>query len=113
MRAIEASNPGEKIASRSWRIKRYVWSEGIASRSCWRVQAAVGWRELPDGSVEIVEDDVKFALWIERHTGPHAEAVFALIAECAVAIGVGRREVEEVDRINAPDNALSPRLPSK
>jgi hypothetical protein len=42
-RASEASQPAEKIASRSWRIKRYVWSEGIASRSCWRVQAAVGW----------------------------------------------------------------------
>ena len=24
-------------------IKRYAWSEGIASRSCCRVQAAVGW----------------------------------------------------------------------
>jgi hypothetical protein len=41
--AIEASKPMEKIASRSWMIKRYVWSEGMASRSCWRVQAAVGW----------------------------------------------------------------------
>ena len=39
-RSIE---PVEKIASWSCRINRYVWSEGIASRSCWRVQAAVGW----------------------------------------------------------------------
>jgi ribonuclease HII len=46
-------------------------------------------------------------------TAKRREVVFAVIAECAVAIGVGRREVEEVDRINAPDNALSPRLPSK
>ena len=46
-------------------------------------------------------------------TAKRREVVFAVIAECAVAIGAGRREVEEVDRINAPDNALSPRLPSK
>jgi hypothetical protein len=43
MRATEASSRVEKIASRSCRIKRYVWSEGIASRSYCSVQAALGW----------------------------------------------------------------------
>ena len=33
-------------------------------------------------------------------TAKRREVVFAVIAECAVAIGVGRSEVEEVDRIN-------------
>ena len=33
-------------------------------------------------------------------TAKRREALFAVIAECAVAIGVGRSEVEEVDRIN-------------
>ena len=33
-------------------------------------------------------------------TAKRREVVFAVIAECAVAIGVGRSEVEEVERIN-------------
>jgi len=33
-------------------------------------------------------------------TAKRRDALFAVIAECAVAIGVGRSEVEEVDRIN-------------
>src|SRR5271156_3100060 len=33
-------------------------------------------------------------------TAKRREALFAVIAECAVAIGLGRSEVEEVDRIN-------------
>src|SRR5277367_244950 len=33
-------------------------------------------------------------------TAKRREAVFAVITECAVAIGLGRSEVEEVDRIN-------------
>ena len=33
-------------------------------------------------------------------TAKRREALFAVIAECAVEIGVGRSEVEEVDRIN-------------
>ena len=33
-------------------------------------------------------------------TAKRREALFAVISECAVAIGVGRSEVEEVDRIN-------------
>src|SRR5260370_14162608 len=33
-------------------------------------------------------------------TAKRRQALFALIRECAVAIGVGRTEVEEVDRIN-------------
>jgi ribonuclease HII len=33
-------------------------------------------------------------------TAKRREVVFAVIAECAVAIGVGRSEVEEVDRLN-------------
>jgi hypothetical protein len=37
------SNPIQKTASRSWRIKRYVWSEGMDSRSCWRVRAVIEW----------------------------------------------------------------------
>jgi hypothetical protein len=41
--ATEASRSVEKIASRSWMIKRYAWSEGMASRNCCRVHAAVGW----------------------------------------------------------------------
>jgi hypothetical protein len=43
MCASAASSLAEKIASWSCRINRYVWSEGIASRSCCRVQAALGW----------------------------------------------------------------------
>jgi ribonuclease HII len=33
-------------------------------------------------------------------TGKRREVVFAVIAKCAVAIGVGRSEVEEVERLN-------------
>jgi ribonuclease HII len=33
-------------------------------------------------------------------TAKRRQALFAVIRECAVAIGVGRTEVEEVDRIN-------------
>ncbi len=33
-------------------------------------------------------------------TAKRREALFAVVAECAVAIGLGRSEVEEVDRIN-------------
>ena len=33
-------------------------------------------------------------------TAKRREALFAVIGECAVAIGVGRTEVDEVDRLN-------------
>jgi ribonuclease HII len=42
-------------------------------------------------------------------TAKRREALFAVIAECAVAIGLGRSEVEEVDRINVYWTAMEAR----